>query len=82
MYKSELKYMIRYNGEVIARTKYYFEANLLYDNLVKRGKEHETVYPFVCQLVNVIANLAEKTYTSPKPLTREQLDAMKKEYGI
>ena len=75
----DMKCLIRYNGEFVAATKYLFDARLVYDDLLKRGKEHETVYPF--KIVLSMGNEIVDVYTSTKPLTTAQLEAMIKEYG-
>lgn len=77
-----MRYIIRYGCEEIARTRYWYEANILYSDLVERGKRTEPAYPFVCVLVDTKENKEVSRYESPKQLSLDDINRMIKEYGI
>jgi len=77
---ANLNWRVYYNGELTAAFRWFFEANMMFADLVKRGQEHESVYPFVCSLWS--DGRLEKVYESAKPLTQAQVSSMIEEYGI
>ena len=70
-----MKHTIRYNGEVIAKCKYWYEANLIYQDLIRRGKLTERSFPFV--ILHVDGEKVEQAYS-----TQAELSAMIREYGM
>ncbi len=81
MDKGQMRYHVRYNGEIMARVKYWYDADMLYQSLVTRGKETENVFPFVCELIDIHAKDISQRYETAHQFTKEQEEQMIKEYG-
>lgn len=81
-----MKYAVMYNGKMMARCMYFYEANLIYEDLVERGRMHESIYPFRCELI--FNNDVDKRYETPSAvsnlgkLTAQDVQRMKEEYGM